>query len=139
MVQALQESAGRFASMVSVFCERLGWHDLEGLVAKFQNRVSFGVRAEIVELTTIPYVKVRHSTLLIYFSVPLYTLKSTQQQCDVIYFFQGSRARALYKAGLRTPLAIAEASDAEIVKALFESASWTAEGEVNRDTIICLC
>lgn len=59
MVQALQENAGRFASMVSVFCERLGWHDLEGLVAKFQNRVSFGVRAEIVELTTIPYVKVR--------------------------------------------------------------------------------
>lgn len=58
MVQALQENAGRFASMVAVFCERLGWHDLEGLVAKFQNRVSFGVRAEIVELTTIPYVKV---------------------------------------------------------------------------------
>jgi DNA polymerase theta len=58
MVQSLQENAGRFASMVSVFCERLGWHDLEGLVAKFQNRVSFGVRAEIVELTNIPYVKV---------------------------------------------------------------------------------
>lgn len=58
MVQALQENAGRFASMVSVFCERLGWHDLEGLVAKFQNRVSFGVRAEVVELTMIPYVKV---------------------------------------------------------------------------------
>ena len=58
MVQALQENAGRFASMVTLFCERLGWHDLEGLVDKFQNRVSFGVRAEIVELTTIPYVKV---------------------------------------------------------------------------------
>lgn len=58
MVQALQENAGRFASMVSVFCERLGWHDLEGLVSKFQNRVSFGVRAEIVELTSIPFVKV---------------------------------------------------------------------------------
>ncbi|KAK9273993.1 hypothetical protein L1049_018807 [Liquidambar formosana] len=94
MVQALQENAGRFASMVSLFCERIGWHDLEGLVAKFQNRVSFGVRAEIVELTTIPYVK-------------------------------GSRARALYKAGLRMPLAIAEASIPEIVKALYESSSWT--------------
>lgn len=58
MIQALQENAGRFALMVSVFCERLGWHDLEGLISKFQNRVSFGVRAEIVELTTIPYVKV---------------------------------------------------------------------------------
>ncbi|XP_024930711.1 helicase and polymerase-containing protein TEBICHI isoform X3 [Ziziphus jujuba] len=98
MVQALQENAGRFASMVSLFCERLGWHDLEGLVAKFQNRVSFGVRGEIVELTTIPYVK-------------------------------GSRARALYKAGLRTPLAIAEASIPEILKALFESSSWAAQGQ----------
>ncbi|PON76487.1 Helicase and polymerase-containing protein TEBICHI [Parasponia andersonii] len=98
LVQALQENAGRFASMVSVFCERLGWHDLEGLVAKFQNRVSFGVRAEIVELTTIPYVK-------------------------------GSRARALYKAGLRTPLSIAEASVTEIVKALFETSSWAAQAQ----------
>ncbi|KZV31628.1 helicase and polymerase-containing protein TEBICHI [Dorcoceras hygrometricum] len=98
MVQALQENAGRFASMVTVFCERLGWHDLESLVSKFQNRVSFGVRAEIAELTSIPYVK-------------------------------GSRARALYKAGLRTSQAIAEASIAEIVKALFESSLWTAQAQ----------
>ncbi|MQL93723.1 hypothetical protein Taro_026365, partial [Colocasia esculenta] len=98
MIQVLQENSGRFASMVSLFCERLGWHDLGGLIAKFQNRVSFGVRSEIVELTNIPYVK-------------------------------GSRARALYKAGLRTPLAIAEASIPTIAKALFESSSWnTQEG-----------
>ncbi|KAK4419988.1 Helicase and polymerase-containing protein TEBICHI [Sesamum alatum] len=101
MVQALQENAGRFASMVSVFCERLGWNDLESLVGKFQNRVSFGVRAEIVELTSIPYIK-------------------------------GSRARALYKAGLRTPQAIAEASIPEIAKALFESSSWSAHGSAQR-------
>ncbi|XP_010546537.1 PREDICTED: helicase and polymerase-containing protein TEBICHI [Tarenaya hassleriana] len=98
MVQALQENAGRFSSMVTVFCERLGWHDLESLVAKFQNRVSFGVRAEIVELTNIPYVK-------------------------------GARARALYKAGFRTPQAIAEASIPEIAKSLFESSAWAAEGQ----------
>lgn len=98
MVQSLQENAGRFASMVSSFCERIGWHDLEVLVAKFQNRVSFGVRAEIVELTTIPYVK-------------------------------GSRARALYKAGLRTPQAIAEVSVKEIAKAIFES-SWAVQENV---------
>ncbi|KAG9455791.1 hypothetical protein H6P81_000299 [Aristolochia fimbriata] len=96
MVQALQDNAGRFASMVSLFCERLGWHDIESLVAKFQNRVSFGVRAEIVELTTIPYVK-------------------------------GSRARALYKAGLRTPLAIAEASVLDIAKALFDTCMWAEQ------------
>ncbi|KAL8244776.1 hypothetical protein R6Q59_011034 [Mikania micrantha] len=96
MVQSLQENAGRFASMVAVFCERLGWHDLESLFAKFQNRVSFGVRAEIAELTTIPYIK-------------------------------GARARALYKAGFRTPQAIAEASVLEIAKAIFETSSWDAQ------------
>jgi DNA polymerase theta len=58
VVQALQENARRFAFMVFVFYERFGWPDLEGLIAKFQNRISFGVRAKIVELTTIPYVKV---------------------------------------------------------------------------------
>ncbi|KAF8666497.1 hypothetical protein HU200_053610 [Digitaria exilis] len=98
MIQALQENAGRFASMVSAFCQRLGWNDLEGLVGKFQNRVSFGVRAEIAELTSIPFVK-------------------------------GSRARALYKSGLRTPVAIAEASIPEIAKALFESSTWSGQDD----------
>jgi hypothetical protein len=57
-VQGLQESAGRFSGMVAAFCERLGWSDMEGLVSKFQSRVSFGVKSEIVELTEIPFVKV---------------------------------------------------------------------------------
>lgn len=45
-------------------------------MARFQGRVSNGVRAELVALTEIPYVK-------------------------------GARARLLYKAGLRTPEAVA--------------------------------
>lgn len=35
----------------------------------------------------------------------------------------------MYKAGLRTSQAIAEASVPEIVKALFESSAWAAEGK----------
>jgi hypothetical protein len=35
-VQNLQDHAARFASMVAAFCERLGWYDLEALIAKFQ-------------------------------------------------------------------------------------------------------
>ena len=31
-----QDRAARFASMVASFCERLGWYDLEALIAKFQ-------------------------------------------------------------------------------------------------------
>lgn len=48
----------------------------------------------------------------------------------LLFHLQGSRARALYKAGLRSPLAIAEASIPEIVKALFESASWASDGNI---------
>jgi DNA polymerase theta len=33
--------------MVSAFCARLSWSDLEALVAKFQQRVWFGVRPEV--------------------------------------------------------------------------------------------
>jgi DNA polymerase theta len=51
---------------------------MEALVARFQGRVSHGVRAELVALTEIPYVK-------------------------------GARAKLLYKAGLRTPEAVAAA------------------------------
>lgn len=43
--------------MVSAFCERLGWLDLETLVTRFQSRVFYGVRQEIVALTEIPYIK----------------------------------------------------------------------------------
>lgn len=46
------------------------------------------------------------------------------------YCIQGSRARALYKAGMRTPQAIAESPIPEIVKALFESSAWAAEGNI---------
>lgn len=57
-LQGLQESAGKFAGMVAAFCERLGWSDMGSLVDKFQKRVSFGVKSEIVDLTEIPFVKV---------------------------------------------------------------------------------
>ena len=58
-IQGLQENAGRFASMVAVFCERMGWHDMEALLGKLQSRVAFGVKSEVVELMGIPGVKVR--------------------------------------------------------------------------------
>jgi len=47
-----------------------------------------------------------------------------------LVFGQGARARALYKSGLRTPQAVAEASLSELVKALFEASSWAAEGKL---------
>jgi DNA polymerase theta len=49
---------------VASFCERHNWHDMEALVARFQGRVSHGVRAELVALTEIPYVKGARAKLL---------------------------------------------------------------------------
>ncbi|GMH38125.1 hypothetical protein BSKO_06009 [Bryopsis sp. KO-2023] len=63
-VYALQERSGRFASMVAAFCERMGWLDLESLVAKFQGRIWRGVRQEILILTEIPYVKAHRARIL---------------------------------------------------------------------------
>lgn len=40
--RAVQEHAARFASMVAAFCERLGWYDLEALIAKFQAGAGLG-------------------------------------------------------------------------------------------------
>jgi DNA polymerase theta len=72
-VQGLQESAGKFAGMVAAFCERLGWSDMGSLVDKFQKRVSFGVKSEIIDLTEIPFVKVWTQTLevilLLFFAI----------------------------------------------------------------------
>lgn len=63
-VEALQERAAKFAAMVSSFCERLGWSDLEMLLSKFQARLHHGIRQEVVALTTIPWVKGHRARLL---------------------------------------------------------------------------
>lgn len=57
-VQSLQDRSSRFAGMLASFCERMGWYDLEALISKFQARVLHGVKQEIVELMTIPFIKV---------------------------------------------------------------------------------
>ncbi|CAH1246909.1 POLQ [Branchiostoma lanceolatum] len=53
VLQSLQQSAATFAGMVTVFCNRLGWHNLELLLSQFQSRLTFGVQRELVELVRI--------------------------------------------------------------------------------------
>lgn len=36
ILQGLQERSTRYANMVASFCERMGWGDLEALVARLQ-------------------------------------------------------------------------------------------------------
>ena len=53
MLQSLQSSAATFAGMVSVFCRKLGWNNLDMLLSQFQNRLTFGVERELCDLVRI--------------------------------------------------------------------------------------
>lgn len=39
--------------MVTVFCKRLGWHNMELLLSQYQTRLSFGVQRELVDLVRV--------------------------------------------------------------------------------------
>jgi len=84
VVLGLRDRACRYAGMLAVFCERLGWHDVELLISKFQARVLYGVRPEVLCLMEIDHV-------------------------------QAATARMLFKAGLRTPEAVAAVPDVQRV------------------------
>lgn len=44
MLQSLQQAASTFAGMVTKFCSRLGWLNLELLIGQFQERFQFGIQ-----------------------------------------------------------------------------------------------
>lgn len=52
-LQTLQQSASTYSAMITVFCNRLGWFNLEMLVNQFQSRLTFGVQRQLVDLVRI--------------------------------------------------------------------------------------
>ncbi|XP_058272098.1 DNA polymerase theta isoform X2 [Hemibagrus wyckioides] len=63
-LQSLQQSASTYAGMVTVFCNRLGWHNLELLLAQFQSRLSFGVQRELCDLVRISLLNAQRARAL---------------------------------------------------------------------------
>ena len=53
LLQTLQNAAGTFSGMVTVFCNRLGWKNLELLLSQFQSRLAFGIERELCDLVKI--------------------------------------------------------------------------------------
>jgi DNA polymerase theta len=53
LLQTLQNAAGMFAGMVTVFCSKLGWTNLELLLSQFQSRLLFGIERELCDLVRI--------------------------------------------------------------------------------------
>ncbi|XP_076065262.1 DNA polymerase theta [Oratosquilla oratoria] len=64
MLQSLQQSAATFAGMVTVFCNRLGWHNLELLVAQFQDRLHFGIQRELCDLVRLSLLNGQRARIL---------------------------------------------------------------------------
>lgn len=52
-LQSLQQSSSTYASMITIFCNRLGWFNLEILVNQFNSRLMFGVQRQLLDLVRI--------------------------------------------------------------------------------------
>ncbi|XP_059178781.1 DNA polymerase theta-like [Physella acuta] len=63
-LQSLQQTAATYAGMVTVFCGRLGWHNLELLLSHFQKRLSCGVQQELVDLVRISTLNASSARML---------------------------------------------------------------------------
>ncbi|XP_042229545.1 DNA polymerase theta-like isoform X2 [Homarus americanus] len=64
MLQSLQQSAASFAGMVTVFCNRLGWHNMELLLAQFHDRLHFGIQRELCDLVRLSYLNGQRARVL---------------------------------------------------------------------------
>ncbi|XP_009946472.1 PREDICTED: DNA polymerase theta-like, partial [Leptosomus discolor] len=63
-LQSLQQSAATYAGMVTVFCNRLGWHNMELLLSQFQSRLTFGVQRELCDLVRVSLVNAQRARML---------------------------------------------------------------------------
>ncbi|XP_014662038.1 PREDICTED: DNA polymerase theta-like [Priapulus caudatus] len=50
--------------MVTAFCNRLGWHNMEMLLDKFQSRLTFGVQRELCELVRLQMLNGQRARML---------------------------------------------------------------------------
>ncbi|XP_078375483.1 DNA polymerase theta-like isoform X1 [Oculina patagonica] len=64
MLQSLQGSSATFAGMVTVFCEKLGWTNIELLLSQFQSRLSFGVERDLCDLVRISLLNAARARML---------------------------------------------------------------------------
>ncbi|XP_078088028.1 DNA polymerase theta [Mustelus asterias] len=63
-LQSLQQSAATYAGMVTVFSNRLGWHNMELLLSQFQSRLSFGVQRQLCDLVRISLLNAQRARAL---------------------------------------------------------------------------
>lgn len=50
--------------MITVFCNRLGWHNMEMLLSQFQSRLTFGVQRELCDLVRVSLLNAQRARTL---------------------------------------------------------------------------
>ncbi|XP_059133121.1 DNA polymerase theta [Peromyscus eremicus] len=63
-IQSLQQSAAVYAGMITVFSNRLGWHNMELLLSQFQKRLTFGIQRELCDLIRISLLNAQRARFL---------------------------------------------------------------------------
>ncbi|CAL1266804.1 unnamed protein product [Larinioides sclopetarius] len=64
ILQSLQQTTSTFAGMLTVFCNRLGWYNLELLFSSFQKRVHFGIQQELCDLVRLSTLNAQRARAL---------------------------------------------------------------------------
>ena len=102
MLQGLQQAASTFAGMVTVFCQRLGWNNLELLVGQFQDRLEFGIQRELTDLCRLASVDGARARMLFDSGVESVALLAAAKAEDVENIILANTAFASNKEGLRS-------------------------------------
>ncbi|CAH2218762.1 DNA polymerase theta [Pelobates cultripes] len=63
-LQSLQQSAATYAGMVTIFSNRLGWHNMELLLSQFQSRLTFGIQRELCDLVRVDLLNAQRARAL---------------------------------------------------------------------------
>uniref|UniRef100_A0A2K5KT27 DNA polymerase theta n=1 Tax=Cercocebus atys TaxID=9531 RepID=A0A2K5KT27_CERAT len=63
-IQSLQQSAAVYAGMITVFSNRLGWHNMELLLCQFQKRLTFGIQRELCDLVRVSLLNAQRARVL---------------------------------------------------------------------------
>ncbi|CAL8106804.1 unnamed protein product [Orchesella dallaii] len=64
ILQNLQQASSTFAGMVTAFCGKLGWSNLELLLSQFQERLEFGVQRELCDLVRMDCLNGQRARIL---------------------------------------------------------------------------
>ena len=85
-LQTLQQSASTYSAMITVFCNRLGWFNLEILVNQFQSRLTFGVQRQLVDLVRIKLLNSHRARLFYNAGILGLAVKQFKQTFKTGYF-----------------------------------------------------